>query len=104
MEYTGNHSSFVMSSLDTVKEMAEELEFKNQYYLDELEKMYNTRQELQTEINELNDAIDDLANENEQLAVEARDARRSFTALQISVSILLFAYGLFYGAYFGKCM
>lgn len=85
-------------------ELAEELEFKNQYYLDELEKMSKANGELQSEINELNDAIDDLANENEQLAVDARDARRSFTMLQVSVSILLFAYGLFYGAYFGKCM
>lgn len=91
-------------SLEDAIEMAEELEFKNEYYLDELEKMSKTNGELQTEITELNDAIDDLANENEQLAVEARDARRSFTMLQVSVSILLFAYGLFYGAYFGKCM
>jgi len=84
--------------------MVDELENTNQYYLHELEKSVGTNQELQSEIYELNDAIDSLSNENAQLAKDAQQARRAFTALQISVSLLVFVYGILYGAYFGKCM
>jgi hypothetical protein len=35
--------------------------------------------------------------------LEAREVCRSFTALQLAVSLLVFVYGMVYGAYFGKC-
>ena len=47
---------------------------------------------------------EDLVEQVGGLIIETREARRSFTGLQIAVSILLFAYGMFYGTYFGKCM
>jgi chromosome segregation ATPase len=86
-------------SLDKAADMADELEYKVQYFLQQLERTENTKHELQTEVNELNDAIDSLYEENTQLEQDNRDARRSFTGLQIAVSVLVFAYGLFYGAY-----
>ncbi len=88
------------SSLEQVADM----ECKTQCYLDDIQKLADTNHELQEEINELNEAIDDLALENDALAVDAREARKSFTGLQIAVSVLIFAYGMFYGAYFGKCV
>jgi cell division protein FtsB len=80
-------------------EVVAELEFKNQRYLDDLEKLSAVREELQEEIRELNEAVDSLCEENAQLEEDNRNARRSFTGLQLSVSLLVFAYGLFYGAY-----
>ena len=57
------------------------------------------KKDLQDEISELNDAIDSLLTENHDLEVEAQNARRSFTGLQIAVSILVFLYGTMYGSY-----
>jgi cell division protein FtsB len=80
-------------------EVVAELEFKNQRYLDELEKLSAVRDQLEDEVKELNEAVDSLCEENNQLEHDNRDARRTFTGLQLSVSLLVFAYGLFYGAY-----
>jgi regulator of replication initiation timing len=46
---------------------------------------------------------DELVHEVGSLIVEAQEARRSFTGLQLAISALIFAYGLFYGAYVGRC-
>jgi hypothetical protein len=61
--------------------------------------------------NTMSEKVKELELENEDLMeqvggliVEAREARRSFTAFQIAVSFLVFVYGMMYGAYFGKCM
>ena len=46
---------------------------------------------------------EDLAEQVGELIVEARESRRLFTGLQLAISALIFAYGLFYGAYVGRC-
>jgi len=91
------------TSLNKATEMVDKLEFENNFYLEELETMEKTKNELSAEIDELNDAIDSLCYENNQLEKDNHHARRSFTALQLSISILVFAYGLFYGAYVARC-
>ena len=72
----------------------EELEYKNEFYLQNLA---NVKQELETEVRELNEEVDLLLAENHELMVEAQNARRSFTGLQIAVSVLVFVYGMLYG-------
>ena len=74
------------------EETIEDLDYAKQYYQAEVE-------ELQNEIKELNEAVDDLLMENNDLFVEAQNARRSFTGLQIATSMLLFVYGMLYGLY-----
>jgi type VI protein secretion system component VasF len=76
-----------------------ELEFTNQRYLDDLDKLSAVRDQLEDEVKELNEAVDSLCEENNQLEQDNRDARRTFTAFQMSVCLLVFAYGMFYGAY-----
>lgn len=46
---------------------------------------------------------EELVYEVGSLIAEGREARRSFTAFQLAVSLLIFVYGIMYGAYFGKC-
>jgi regulator of replication initiation timing len=46
---------------------------------------------------------DELVHEVGSLIVEAQEARRSFTAFQIAVSLLVFVYGMMYGTYFKTC-
>ena len=75
-----------------LQEKVEELEYKNEFYL-------NVKDELEREIGELNEEVDDLLTENHELMVEAQNARRSFTALQVAVSGLVFMYGVMYGLY-----
>jgi regulator of replication initiation timing len=80
------------AALGELDNVIAELEYEN-------ENLGNTYKELQDEISELNDAIDSLLTENHELEVEAQNARRSFTGLQIAVSILVFLYGTMYGSY-----
>ncbi len=75
----------------------EELEYKNEFYLNDLQNLANVKQELETEVRELNEEVDLLLAENHELMIEAQNARRSFTGLQIAVSILVFVYGVLYG-------
>jgi regulator of replication initiation timing len=135
------------ASLEKVAEMAEELEFKNKYYLNEIQKLADeitasergigkckeameeefknecleeiknlsvTKEDLEAEIIELNEILDKTLAKNRELEIENEDlvqevgsiiaeenhARRSYTALQISVSILIFLYGMAYGRFF----
>jgi hypothetical protein len=46
---------------------------------------------------------EDLMEQVGELIIEARESRRLFTGLQLAISALIFAYGLFYGAYVGRC-
>ena len=82
-----------MKELD-YEQTIEELEYKNEFYLQNLA---NVKQELETEVRELNEEVDLLLTENHELMVEAQNARRSFTGLQIAVSVLVFVYGMLYG-------
>ena len=82
-----------------LQEKVEELEYKNEFYLNDLQNLANAKDELETEVRELNEAVDDLLTENHDLVVEAQNARRSFTALQVAVSGLVFMYGVMYGLY-----
>jgi chromosome segregation ATPase len=81
---------------------------------DEADRLEVTKHLLQHEIRELNDALDktiakniELENENEDLVnqlgfiiAEEKEGRRSYTLLQIAVSLLIFLYGMAYGQYF----
>lgn len=82
-----------MKELD-YEQTIEELEYKNEFYLQNLA---NVKQELETEVRELNEEVDLLLAENHELMIEAQNARRSFTGLQIAVSVLVFVYGMLYG-------
>lgn len=82
-----------MKELD-YEQTIDELEYKNEFYLQNLA---NIKQELETEVRELNEEVDLLLTENHELMVEAQNARRSFTGLQIAVSVLVFVYGMLYG-------
>ena len=75
-----------------LQEKVEELEYKNEFYL-------NVKDELEREIGELNEEVDVLLTENHELMVEAQNARSSFTAFQVAVSALVFVYGMMYGSY-----
>jgi uncharacterized membrane-anchored protein len=70
-----------------------ELEFKNQFYLDEVDKLSVIREELQEEIRELNDSVDKL--------LEEKKRSRELTKVYAAVTGLVFSYALFYGVYFG---
>ena len=85
-----------MKELD-YEQTIEELEYKNEFYLNDLQNLANVKQELETEVRELNEEVDLLLAENHELMIEAQNARRSFTGLQIAVSVLVFAYGMLYG-------
>ena len=80
-----------------LQEKVEELEYKNEFYLNDLQNLANIKQELETEVRELNEEVDVLLTENHELMVEAQNARRSFTGLQVAVSVLVFVYGMLYG-------
>ena len=81
---------------------------------DEADQLEVTRSVLQDEMRELNEALDktlaknrELENENMDLVnqlgfiiAEEKEARRSFTAFQIAVSVMIFLYGMAYGQYF----
>ena len=82
-----------MKELD-YEQTIDELEYKNEFYLQNLA---NVKQELETEVRELNEEVDLLLAENHELMVEAQNARRSFIGLQIAVSVLVFVYGMLYG-------
>lgn len=85
-----------MKELD-YEQTIEELEYKNEFYLNDLQNLANVKQELETEVRELNEEVDLLLAENHELMIEAQNARRSFTGLQIAVSVLVFVYGMLYG-------
>jgi hypothetical protein len=111
-------------ALKTIECMAEEMEERYEKKIELLELrvvdacgvaerylLENSELKKQFEANTVSGKVKELELENEDLVdqvggliVEAREARRSFTGLQIAVSVLLFAYGMFYGTYFGKCM
>jgi chromosome segregation ATPase len=80
-----------------LQEKVEELEYKNEFYLNDIQKLSDTNDELQSEIAELNEEVDVLLTENHELMVDAQNARKSFTGLQIAVSVLVFVYGMLYG-------
>lgn len=80
-----------------LQEKVEELEYKNEFYLNDIQKLSDTNDELQSEIAELNEEVDVLLTENHELMVEAQNARKSFTGLQVAVSVLVFVYGMLYG-------
>jgi len=82
-----------------LQEKVEELEYKNEFYLNDLQNLANAKDELETEVRELNEAVDDLLTENHDLVVEAQNARSSFTVFQVAVSALVFVYGMMYGSY-----
>jgi uncharacterized coiled-coil DUF342 family protein len=96
MESTDNYTSFAMvnAALERVGNMAEELEFKNEYYLDEIQKLADqkdilkdelntacneadrlevTRSVLQDEVRELNEALDKTLAKNRELEDENED-------------------------------
>lgn len=75
----------------------DQLEYKTEFYLNDLQNLANVKQELETEVRELNEEVDLLLAENHELMIEAQNARRSFTGLQIAVSVLVFVYGMLYG-------
>ena len=87
-----------MKELD-YEQTIEELEYKNEFYLNDLQNLANIKQELETEVRELNEEVDVLLTENHELMVEAQNARKSFTGFQIAVSMLVFVYGMLYGSY-----
>lgn len=87
-----------MKDLD-YEQTIEELEYKNESYLNDLQKLSDTNDELQSEIAELNDAIDDLVLQQREAEDELLYARRSFTGFQVAVSMLVFIYGMLYGSY-----
>ena len=86
----------IIKELD-YEQTIEELEYKNEFYLNDLQNLANVKQELETEVRELNEEVDLLLAENHELMIEAQNARRSFTGLQIAVSVLVFVYGVLYG-------
>ena len=92
----------IIKELD-YEQTIEELEYKNEFYLNDLQNLANVKDELEAEVAELNEEVDVLLTENHELMVEAQNARRSFTAFQIAVSLLIFVYGMMYGTYFKTC-
>lgn len=80
---------------------------------DEADRLEVTRSVLQDEVRELNETLNktlaknraledenmDLVNQLGFIIAEEKEARRSFTAFQIAVSILIFLYGTMYGRY-----
>ena len=82
-----------------LQEKVEELEYKNEFYLNDIQKLSDTNDELQSEIAELNEEVDVLLTENHELMIEAQNARKSFTGFQLAVSMLVFVYGMLYGSY-----
>lgn len=87
------------SALNNAMNMVEELEYKNEFYLNDLQELANTKQELEAEVRELNDTIDNLVLQQQQTEDELLHARRSFTSFQIAVSMLVFVYGMLYGVF-----
>ena len=55
---------------------------------------------MESENEQLTKLVNAMEIEIGQLTVEAQEARRSMTALQLAVSILVFLYGIMYGKYF----
>jgi chromosome segregation ATPase len=94
--------STVKRTLEDAGDVIDKLQFEKEFYLSEMETLDATIHALQTEVRDLNDAVDSLMTENEELAKDARTARKSFTCLQIAVSMLVFVYGIAYGAYLSK--
>lgn len=94
MESTDNDMSFAEANaaLEKIGYMAEELEFKSEYYLNEIQKLADEKDRLREE-------NDDLVHQLGYIIAEEREARRSFTAFQIAVSIFIFLYGTMYGRY-----
>ncbi len=86
-------------ALEELNNIIAELEYKNQFYLEDIEKLGNANRDLQDEITDLNDTVSSLLDENDELEVESQHARRSFTGFQVAVSMLVFVYGMLYGSY-----
>jgi uncharacterized coiled-coil DUF342 family protein len=103
--------------LDEIQKLADEKDaMKDELNTacDEADRLEVTRSALQDEVRELNEALDntlaknrELEDENEDLVnqlgfiiAEENQGRRSYTLLQIAVSIVVFLYGMAYGQYF----
>jgi chromosome segregation ATPase len=81
----------------------EKLEYEKEYFMNEMERLVASKFELQTEVNELNDVIDDMVIQHREMEEEIQSARRSFTGFQVALSMLVFVYGMLYGTYIGIC-
>jgi hypothetical protein len=73
---------------------------------DDMPPLVEAEKELEYPFNSIWNKVKELELENEDLVeqvggliVEAREARRSFTAFQLAVSLLVFVYGMMYGKY-----
>lgn len=88
-------------ALEGVKDaMSDVLEEENEELTEVMDALYNKAEKLESKVTELQTENDDLTNQLGYLIAEEREARRSFTAFQIAVSILVFLYGMMYGRYF----
>jgi len=102
---------------DNVNEYMEKAEFDKEYYVGEIQVLTDTIDELHTEMEDMNDIVDrtiarsreleeekkELVKRVQELILDGQDARRTHTALEVTVSVLVFVYGMIYGAYFAKC-
>lgn len=86
--------------LEGVKDiMPDVLEEKNEELTEVMDALYTRAEKLENTVKELQTENDDLTNQLGYLIAEAQEARRSFTAFQFAVSILVFLYGMMYGRY-----
>ncbi len=79
------------------------LEEENEELTEVMDALYTRAENLENKVNELQTENDGLIYEIGSLIIEAQEARRSFTSLQIAVSLLVFVYGMLYGSYFNAC-
>ena len=87
-------------ALEGVKDaMSDVLEEENEELTEVMDALYTRAEKLENTVKELQTENDDLVYEIGGLIAEAQEARRSFTAFQIAVSILVFVYGVMYGRY-----
>lgn len=87
-------------ALEGVKDaMSDVLEEENEELTEVMDALYTRAENLENKVTELQTENDDLTNQLGYIIAEEREARRSFTAFQFAVSILVFLYGMMYGKY-----
>ena len=121
MEIPETHTAFVMAedetpqenyknateALENIANMAQEMEDRYEEKIEVLRLQVDDAVKIAEKYIIENTALktenDELVHEVGGLIAEAREARRSFTAFQFAVSLLIFVYGMMYGTYFKTC-
>lgn len=87
-------------ALENIGRMADEME---NTYKEKIEILELIRDEAIATLEKYMDENKELRQHMAELFTEEQDERRSFTVLQLAVSMLIFVYGMIYGSYLGKC-